>query len=206
MKDFFVFILETYTDNDKQLNRTPKMSEPQIIGLKTEISRQAGLKRFEASIGDHTLQCLVMAWQSMPKDKLLEALIWNYVKGLPTALYVNKDSNELGIKSTIKGYTNKKGITTLAHFTQNGKYLGSVKQLGEQPIGYTGYFKVEDNLFDLDLNGLNNIQWLNGEANWSSLFKAKTTPVVEEEEEVLEDVPVPPVKIKIVPRRKIVRT
>ena len=36
--------------------------------------------------------------------------------------------------STIKPYTNAKGVSHDAHFNANGKYIGSVKKLGTKPI------------------------------------------------------------------------
>ena len=36
--------------------------------------------------------------------------------------------------STIKPYTNAKGVSHDAHFNANGKYIGSVKKLGTEPI------------------------------------------------------------------------
>jgi len=36
--------------------------------------------------------------------------------------------------STIKPYTNAKGVSHDAHFNANGKYIGSVKKLGKEPI------------------------------------------------------------------------
>ena len=36
--------------------------------------------------------------------------------------------------STIKPYTNAKGVSHDAHFNANGKYIGSVKKLGTNPL------------------------------------------------------------------------
>ena len=36
--------------------------------------------------------------------------------------------------STIKSYTNAKGVSHDAHFNANGRYIGSVKKLGTEPI------------------------------------------------------------------------
>ena len=41
------------------------------------------------------------------------------------------------IFSTIKKYTNAKGVSHDAHFNQNGKYMGSVKKLGAEPVELT---------------------------------------------------------------------
>ena len=36
--------------------------------------------------------------------------------------------------STIQPYTNAKGLSHDAHFNENGKYIGSVNKLGNEPI------------------------------------------------------------------------
>ena len=38
------------------------------------------------------------------------------------------------MESTIKKYTNSKGVSHDAHFNARGKYIGSVKKLGPVPI------------------------------------------------------------------------
>jgi hypothetical protein len=38
------------------------------------------------------------------------------------------------MESTIKKYTNLKGVSHDAHFNARGKYIGSVKKLGPVPI------------------------------------------------------------------------
>ena len=38
------------------------------------------------------------------------------------------------MESTIKKYTNLKGVSHDAHFNARGKYIGSVKKLGPAPI------------------------------------------------------------------------
>jgi hypothetical protein len=38
------------------------------------------------------------------------------------------------METTIKKYTNKKGVSHDAHFNARGKYMGSVKKLGPVPI------------------------------------------------------------------------
>ena len=38
------------------------------------------------------------------------------------------------VMSYIGNYTNKKGVTTLAHYNPNNTYIGSVKKLGDKPV------------------------------------------------------------------------
>jgi len=61
-----------------------------------------------------------------------------YRLGGGKVLYEYLVATETGAKeyklSKIKDYTNKKGITSKAHFTQNGHYYGSVRTHGDTPI------------------------------------------------------------------------
>ena len=46
--------------------------------------------------------------------------------------------------SNIDDYTNKKGHKSLAHFNNNGKYIGSVSKLGRFPIYVLAMMEVND--------------------------------------------------------------
>lgn len=48
------------------------------------------------------------------------------------------------MESTIKKYTNKKGVTHDAHFNARGKYIGSVKELGLEPIQLVKTARVQE--------------------------------------------------------------
>ena len=57
------------------------------------------------------------------------------------------NSKGLGIKTVIKDYTNAKGVTKPAHFTQNNKYYGSTHALGKEPVFYDGKFLINREQF-----------------------------------------------------------
>jgi hypothetical protein len=71
-------------------------------------------------------------------------LFWDFVSKFRT--YGEIMSDRVGIKSmlgevVIKGYTNKKGVKTpekivMAHYTQDGRFIGYVSKLGSKPVGY----------------------------------------------------------------------
>ena len=52
--------------------------------------------------------------------------------------------------STIKDYTNKKGITQKAHHTWFGKWCGSIKNLGDKPVIITCFIPVNSTNFTFD--------------------------------------------------------
>ena len=61
-------------------------------------------------------------------DIITESMhVWNYVKTF-------RPRYKLRCYTNIDDYTNKKGRTFKAHFTPNGKYIGTVKKLGVKPI------------------------------------------------------------------------
>ena len=134
------------------------------IGLKTEIKRQAGLKRFEQSSGQCALKHLIIAWQQIYKasktfnDATLTDLIWNYMETSPTKYWKKVNTQLFGITSIIDIYENKVGQRSLSHFTENKHYLGSVKSLGDKPIYYDGNFMITKERFTISLLQLTNIK------------------------------------------------
>lgn len=56
--------------------------------------------------------------------------------------FIKVNSSVLNLKTEIRPYTNKRGQTHLAHFTQNGRYYGPCSKYGNEPIEYEGYFKL----------------------------------------------------------------
>ena len=116
-----------------------------IIGLKTEVSRQVGLKGWESSCKDYTTACLIKSWQESNNP---EKLAWDYIENAPFTTWKSIKSDLIGIYSKIDVYENKKGVKSQAHYTQNDKYLGSVKSLGDKPVGYTGHFQITKEHFE----------------------------------------------------------
>lgn len=83
---------------------------------------------------------------TLPKDNATER-IWDYAS--TTTQYWSGDSTLLNLKTRIADYTDTKGNTFLAHYTQNGKYIKRAKE-DDFPEYYNGYFIVSRELFNLD--------------------------------------------------------
>lgn len=139
-------------------------NETLICGLKYQVARQAGMKRNKEEIAQYNLYRLMKAWNNIhicngedPEDDYLKEEIWDYIESSKFFEYIEAESKSLGIYSKIGEYENKKGHKSLAHFTVNNCYLGSVKELGNNPISYKGNFKICRELFDVDLTKLKTI-------------------------------------------------
>ena len=124
-----------------------------IVGLKSEVSRQVGFKNWEADCKDYTTSHLIKSWKTCPAD-MVEELVWEYVEKAPLTLWKKCKSDLVGVFSKISDYTNKKGVKTRSHFTENGKYIGSVKALGDKPIGYEGNLQIKKDKFVFDATAL----------------------------------------------------
>jgi hypothetical protein len=143
------------------------------IGLKTQIKRQVGLKEWQQDVGDHTQTHLVNAWKKLLEvgmEKEVEEMIWNYCLTSPKKIWFNVNSAKFGIYTNIGEYENKKGYKSLAHFTENGNYLGSVLKLGREPIGYEGNFLLCKTRFRLNVRKLLTIPQVKGSYALDYLF------------------------------------
>ena len=133
-------------------------TEATEIGLKTEVRRQVGLKKWEQNVKNHTQTHLVNAWKALlnagMEHEALEEMIWDYCLNSPAPLWIHANSAIFGITSTIGAYRNKKGRTFEAHFTLHNHYLDSVANLGDQPITYEGNFLLCRTRFTLDITKL----------------------------------------------------
>lgn len=130
------------------------------IGLKTEIARQSGLKRFESTCGDHTFKHLVMSWEFMIgkiDNSILEEMIWSYFLNSPQQLYVQLNSSLLGKTTTIHEYENAKGRKHQAHFRENGTYLGPVSKFGVVPIPYETAIPLSREQFTFNIESLSGL-------------------------------------------------
>jgi len=134
------------------------------VGLKTEIKRQSGLKNWEHQKCDHTTDCLVEMWKEYQDcynmlssslagarrwESTLEDKIWAFMESGPATWSKKVNSSHFGLKTILKDYTNGKGQTKPAHFTQRGYYFGSTKQLGDQPVFYEGNFEINKKNFKI---------------------------------------------------------
>lgn len=153
-------------------------NDNEVIGLKTQVKRQVGLKNYETQVGNHNRKCMVDAWKCMYnvgiRNELIE-LIWRHISdenGFGN-VWFSCMSADVGLMSVIKPYTNKKGQTQPAHFSINDKYIGSVSKLGNKPISYEGHFLVKRETFNLNLDELPNLRVFNGEPLIQHLFIPK---------------------------------
>jgi hypothetical protein len=143
------------------------------IGLKTEVKRQVGLKQWEQKVGNHCQTHLVNAWKKLllaGMEDIVKDMIWDYCLTTPDTLWFNLNSAIFGIYSTIGEYENKRGNKSLAHFTENGHYLGSVLKLGNKPIGYEGNFRLSKARFQLDITKLDTLTHFNDAYILQKLF------------------------------------
>ena len=151
------------------------------IGLKTEIKRQVGLKKWEENVGNYTQTHLVNAWKKMlaagMEDEVKE-MIWDYCLKTPDIIWMKVNSKIFGIYSTIGEYENKKGHKSLAHFTIHGHYIGSVSKLGDKPISYEGYFHLCKANFKIDITKLPTLSHFNGVYLLQHLFEPKKGSLV----------------------------
>lgn len=154
----------------KSTSKTAKKSDL-VIGLKTEVKRQVGLKHYEEECYTTALNHLIYAWIKIGKKhhKTVDLMIWDYIKE-SNPRYKFMSSDELGIFTTISEYTSAKGKTHLAHFTINNKYLGSVSKLGDSPIAYKGYFLVNPEQFKINHETL---QALESSLSFVNIFEPK---------------------------------
>ena len=136
------------------MSNANSQSEKTIIGLKTQVNRQAGLKEYAKDSLKIAKLCLTKTWIILHGVNPIgvEDLIWEYVN--EEGLFKKEDSKFLGKKTVIDLYTKKDGKTILAHFTENGNYYGSIKTYGKEPVFYTGWFLITPDNFKVEITGM----------------------------------------------------
>ena len=77
--------------------------------------------------------------------------VWSVVSRL-VLWKENVSSGDVGIFSKIDNYTNKKGETLKAHFSENGRFLERCKTECEKPKSYTGNFRITPERFVFKMN------------------------------------------------------
>ncbi len=77
--------------------------------------------------------------------------VWSVVSRL-VLWKENVSSGDVGIFSKIDDYTNKKGETFKAHFSENGRFLERCKTECDKPKSYTGNFKITPERFVFKMN------------------------------------------------------
>lgn len=168
--------------------------EQMEIGLKTEVKRQVGLKNFQEELVAYNMSALIEAWKTLYEmldgnNDLIIDKIWKYMRERPSKIWVKVNSEKFGIYTTIGEYTNKAGKTSLAHYTENGMYVGSVIKLGNKPVGYEGNFAITPERFDIKLSALykENMKWTDLFVPYRQPYPP-VPPQTEEEDE--DDMPI----------------
>jgi hypothetical protein len=77
--------------------------------------------------------------------------VWSVVSRL-VLWKENVSSGDVGIFSKIDDYTNKKGETFKAHFSENGRFLERCKTECDKPKSYTGNFRITPERFVFKMN------------------------------------------------------
>ena len=181
--------MDFQTADRQQQTHKRNMDASMEIGLKSQINRQAGLKRWEAEKGAHTIDCMVEMWKEYHGcynslasyghhkrwSSILEEKIWDFMLNGPARFSKKVSSSHFGLKTIIKDYTNKKGQSKPAHFTQRGCYFGSTKQLGSEPVVYEGNFEINKNNFQICYDRLDALERRDGHYNLSLIFFPKET-------------------------------
>ena len=152
--DFIQIIIATIQQQSTmaEINEEMTLDEIRTAGLKQAIGKEANLRRyiqadlvkmnklFAKSLG-------VLVKMDVAIENITE-LVWEYVD--INENWWSGQSEEVGVYSIIDDYTNKKGQTSKAHYTENRKYLKPAKQ-GDKPISYKGYFRVTRKKFDFNI-------------------------------------------------------
>jgi len=148
------------------VNAPTTYGEDMVIGLKSNISKQVGIrKNVEKTLGemnDLFVQSLGAITRLTTSRDMTDKLVWDYVK--INHIWWKGESEKLGIFTHIGDYTNKQGKVSKAHYSQNGCYISRAKE-GDEPISYTGYFLMTPDKFDYVLT--------EGKDKWSIKFEPK---------------------------------
>lgn len=127
-------------------------NQPITIGLKTEVKRQVGLKKWEQSEKERITKHLIKSWLKLADclgmKHIAEDMIWDYVEN--TYLAKQIQSKEVGVFTHIDNYTKKNGEVIKAHYSAGGGYIGTAKKLGNEPVSYLGWFQITKKNFKIN--------------------------------------------------------
>jgi hypothetical protein len=133
-----------------------QQNEQLTIGLKTQVKRQVGLKKWETQQKERTIKHLIKSWLKLdncaPTTDYAKDLIWDYIDNDGSRVFKKIQSKDIGIFTYIDDYTKKNGEIIKVHYSADGNYIGTVKKLGNEPISYLGWFIVNKKRFKIDLN------------------------------------------------------
>jgi len=119
-------------------------------------AKEMGLLKV-ASKHKHTVKNLAIKSRTLEnflvhclKKDMDEEKLWEYANEYTQ--WWKGNSKELGVRTTIKPYTNKKGQTHDAHYTENNEYLLPVDKNNPSPMFYNGYFAITKERFMIKQN------------------------------------------------------
>lgn len=76
-------------------------------------------------------------------------------------LFIACESKFVGVMTQVKPYTNKKGVTSLAHYSIYDKFLEIAKEGDQEPKSYNGYFLYKNFADHLEQYRNNSVQSFN---------------------------------------------
>ena len=122
-----------------------------LLKVASNLSYKA--QRVEKALGvaEQTIVKLVIKLTEEAKyDTAGEEVMWDYVE--KTTAWWKGESAKVGVLTTIGDYTNKKGETYKAHFTENHQYLARLTDKNPHPYSYTGFFMISKSKFGYVMN------------------------------------------------------
>lgn len=159
------------------------------ISLKGEIKRQGFFKREALAAEDFNQTQLVNTWKLLLENRFYEQLdimVWTYINNAPFKIYKKMNSKVFGQFTTIKDYTNKKGVTFPAHYTIHNHYIGPVSKLGNRPVPYDGNFAINREQFTLHIDRIAKLTIFEGSYDLSKLFEPVS--IVDDDDD--DDIPI----------------
>jgi hypothetical protein len=130
----------------------PKNAEADSDMIERGLKRQIIRYRNSSEVWQST--CMTMNVETCKlavAGVLSEDHVWTLVSKV-NAWKENVPSADVGVWSKIEEYTNKKGETFKAHFTENGRFIERCKTECDKPKSYTGNFKITPERFVFALN------------------------------------------------------
>ena len=130
----------------------PKNAEAESDTIERGLKRQIIRYRNSSEIWQST--CMTMNVETCKlavAGVLSEDHVWTLVSKI-NAWKENVRSADVGVWSKIEDYTNKKGETFKAHFTENGRFIERCNTECDKPKSYTGNFKITPEKFVFALN------------------------------------------------------
>ena len=128
-----------------QVNNTAQ-NDSLVGGLKYQVARQRDMKENYAQKCDKLEKQMVALFRLLVATPDGRTVVEPQLRAFVAThnVWAVCESSCFGILTHIAPYENKKGKTHLAHYTQNGNYLGTVSSLGDKPISYKGWFPIDD--------------------------------------------------------------